>query len=191
MRVTLPAILALAMVAGCKEDGSSGSTATPFSDNSPVIYESGDLGQLLVLGANVEAKARFTFNADEFPVAVHLEAEYVPSGGNTMGATCELSLYDTKADGDATNDVLIGQLTPAMPWSRGRLDAVDPGSFSIQCPIGAGTGEKIGPKVETLGIRVRVNTTAWYGTVTNFKVKIITLRNVAMRSVPLSFVRDQ
>jgi hypothetical protein len=188
MRYSAILLLPLAFTS-CKDEESGGSV-TNVTASTP-IYDSGDLGQLLVMGAMTEARARFSFNGNEWPMAVHVTGAYVPAGGNTVGAIAELSLYDTKADGDSGNDVLIGQLSPSSPWSRGRLDALSPGSFSILCPLGAGTDESVGPQVETIGIRLRISTASWHGSITSFRVKVVTLKGVENRLVPLSFLRDQ
>lgn len=191
IRLTVAALV-LAFGAGCydKGAGSGGTTYNvPLQENP--IYDSGDLGNITVLGASVDAKARFTFNADEQPMSVHVEADYVPAAGNTTGAVAELWLYDTKADQDPTNDVLIGSLPPSTPWGRGRLDIALPGSFSVMCPIGAGTSEKIGPQVETLGVKVHISTTGWYGTVLSLRIRIVTMKGVVERLATPSFHRDQ
>lgn len=185
-------LLAPALLLGASSCGTKdGDTVNAQAPQSHPVYLSSDLGQIVVLGAFVEARARFTMNDDEFLLAVHVEADYAPAAGNTAQATAELALYDTKGDGDASNDVLIGQLSPSSPWSRGRLEADTPGSFSILCPLGAGTSEKVGPRVSTLGVRLRINTSSWNGVVTSWRLRIVTLKGAADQDAALSFVRDQ
>lgn len=184
-------ILFAVVLFGCNDESSGGSSGVGFSHPTPIpVYQSSDLGQLAVAGAPVEARVRFTFNADEYPVAVHVSGQYVPMPGNTVNANAEVALYDTKADSDPLNDVLIGFLPPS-PFSRARLDPDVPGSFSIVTPIGAAAAELIGPQVETIGVRLRVSTNSWHGTVTAFQIKVVTLKHITPEDVSQSFLRDQ
>src|SRR5687768_8416137 len=73
------------------------------------IYESADLGAATIApSASTDARARFTLNDDELPLAVIAEGNYVPAGGNTSPAPAELWIYDTRGDQDPSNDVIAG-----------------------------------------------------------------------------------
>jgi len=186
---TLLAILTATLLSGCYKEASKTTNNYEIPSNS--IYESGDLGQINIAGAPTEAKARFTFNGDEYPISVNVQGDYVPAVAGVAPAIVEVSLYDTKGDSDATNDVLIGVLPISSPWSRARLDSDFPGSFAVNVPIGSATNEKLGPQVVTLGVRLRISTTSWYGSITSWEIKIVTMRGLENRLVPNSFHRDQ
>src|SRR5690349_4601999 len=78
----LAAVLMLLVLSGCYDKGSGDTSTNIYNTASNPIYQSGDLGSIVVLGTTVEAKFRFTMNPDEFLIAVHLQADYCPYPGN-------------------------------------------------------------------------------------------------------------
>lgn len=185
---TLMAGLMAMVLTGCYDKGSDSGT-TVFQNSTNPVYVSGELGTINVQGTLTESRSRFTMNPDEFPLAVHISGEYIPSPGNTLQAQAEMSLYDTMSDNNPDNDILAGQLNPS-PFSRARLSIDAPGSFSIMVPVSGAYSETIGPKISTLGIRLRINATGWYGTITGFRYKVVTLKGCKDTLVPDSFIRD-
>src|SRR5690349_6562178 len=133
---------------GCYKEPSGDTNYSVSVPSSAAIFESGGLGQISVVGANVEARARFTFNDDEFPVSINISGEYTPSAGGLAPASVEAFLYDTLADQDASNDVLIGSLSPAGPLAWARLDCNSPGRFSITLGISGAANDNLGPLVK-------------------------------------------
>lgn len=184
-------MIAVLALGGCYDKGSSDTSMSVNTAVANPIYESGNLGSIEVTGIPVESQTRFTMNSDEFIVAVHLEANYIPYPGNLSTATAEMTLYDSQDDQNPNNDILIGQLSSSSPWSRGRLSAELPGSFSIIVPLGAGTSLVAGPTIQTLGVHLKINSNGWNGIVTDFRYKIVTMKNCKTITAPDSFIRDQ
>lgn len=179
-------ILAMIGLSGCFKEPPEGST-TIHQTTPNQTYESGDLGIIDVLGCPTEAKARFTLGDNDTPLMVKVYGEYIPSAG-IAPAILEVMIYDTLADSDPANDVLIGTLSPVSPWGRARLDYDNYGSFMVVVPIGAAMNQKLEDH-KTLGVRVRISTTSWYGTITNWKIQVVTIKSSGA-IVPNSFVRD-
>lgn len=184
----LSSILLLLSLPGCNDDG-GGSTTVHQAQLHPV-YESADLGQVAVVGGAVEAAARVTINADEIPLAFIVEGDYVPSAGNAGGASAELVIFDTRDDQDPTNDLLAGSLGPS-PFSRVQLSVDQPGAFSLRVPLSVGARDKLTLAGGTWSCRLRIQTTAWYGTITGFRLRVATLKGVELRPAAESFVRVQ
>lgn len=189
----LVVVLSAFMLLGASEcSGSGGDTVVnQQSPQSHPVYESGDLGAIDVLGTFTEARARFTLNADELALAVIADADYVPAAGNSAQATAELWIYDTKEDQDADNDVLVGMLPVSSPFSRARLSVDQPGSFMIRTPLGSASDEKAIAIGGTYSVRLRLSTSSWHGTVTSYRIRVVTLKGAELRTVAQSFVRDQ
>ena len=166
--------------------------ATAFESDFPAqpIYESGDLGIVVIAPpAATEARARFTLNDDELPLAVIVEADYVPAGGTSSPAHAELWIYDTRGDQEPANDVLVGAQTPG-PYARASLSPDQPGTFSIRTPLGAGCATATALAGGTWSARLRVNSTSWQGTITSWKLRVVTLKGAKIRPEPGCFVRD-
>jgi hypothetical protein len=173
---------------GCERG--SGDTIVQEAPLTHPVYESADLGQVAVVGEFVEAASRVTINADEIPLAFIVEGDYVPAMGNAGGASAELVIFDTRGDQDPTNDLLAGSLGPS-PFARAQLSVDQPGAFSLRVPLTVGARDKLTLTGGTWSCRLRISTTTWYGTITGFKLRVVTLKGAKAQASPESFVRDQ
>lgn len=187
MNKLLMACLAVAILSGCYDKGSGESTVIQTSSNP--IYVSGELGTINVLGSTIESHSRFTMNPDEYILGVHISGEYIPFNGNSTIAQAEMSLYDTRGDSSPDNDIVIGQLGASIS-NRAKFSIDAPGSFTIFVPLGSASNESAGPQIETLGIRLKIISNGWYGTVTGFRYKIIALKHCKTIQADNSFIRD-
>ena|SRR5688572_24423124 len=182
---------ALLLTASTCDGGGGGgsSTVLPSMQSEQAIYESGDLGAIQIFGTNTEARARFTLGPDEVPLSVLVEADYVPSAGANP-ATAELWIYDSMADLDPLNDLLVGAQPVASPYSRAPLHVDKPGTFTIRIPLGTGCAGKVALAGGTWSARLRVNTNSWHGTITGWKLRVVTLKGAQIRFEPACFIRD-
>jgi hypothetical protein len=154
------------------------------------IYESDDLGSVIIAPPGLaEARARFTLNDDELPLAVIVEGRYAPAVENEAPAHVELWVYDTRGDQDPSNDVLAGAGAPG-PFARAMLSPDRPGIFSIRTPLGSGCASAIALTGGTWSARLRVNSPSWQGTITSWKLRIVTLKGARILPEPGCFVRD-
>jgi hypothetical protein len=183
----LTLLLALALL-GASNCGGEKTTINEAAQTHPV-YESADLGTVQVLGAFIEASARFTLNADELLISVIVEGDYVPAAGNSAVANAELLLFDTRADQDPSNDLLAGVL-PVGPFSRAQFSVDTPGSFSIRVPIAVAVRDSLSLTGGTWSARLRVQTAGWYGAVTSWRLRAVTLKGAHPTPAPGSFVVD-
>jgi hypothetical protein len=154
------------------------------------IYESDDLGAVIIAPPGLaEARARFTLNDDELPLAVIVEGQYAPAVGNENAAHVELWVYDTRGDQDPSNDVLAGA-QPTGPFARVMLSRDEPGTFTIRTPLGSGCASAVALTGGTWAARLRVNSSSWQGTITSWKLRIVTLKGARILPEPGCFVRD-
>jgi hypothetical protein len=172
----------------CAGGSSSGPAPLPAPAGQP-IYESGDLGTLAVDGAPTEARARFTLGPDELPLAVIVEASYVPSGGNPGPASAELLIFDSKGDQDPANDAMVAGHTPG-PYARAVLSSAEAGIFSLRVPLAQACAGSPSLTGGTWAVRLRITGSEWRGTITAWKLRVVTLKGVQIRPEPGSFIRD-
>lgn len=173
----------------CSSD-SGGETIVQQSPQSQPVYESADLGTLEVLGTFTEARARFTLGADELPIAVIVEGDFIPANSNTAPASAELVIFDSRGDQDPNNDLLVGMLSPS-PFNRAPLSADAPGSFTVRTPLAGGSADKVALCGGTWSARLRISTSSWFGTVTSWRLRVLTMKRAEVVSAAQSFVRDQ